>query len=70
MGEGSNVERHESERLAEGGFCVCLHCGTRIPHRAGIPCRTERCPSCGTAMLREGSEHHRLALERKGARSP
>ncbi len=45
-----------------------MHCGTRIPHREGIPCRTERCPECGAAMLREGSEHHRLALERKKTR--
>ena len=55
-----------SESMGEGGFCVCMHCGTRVPHRAGIPCRSERCPECGTAMLREGSPHHWLALEKKG----
>ena len=62
-------ETHEgvTERLGAGGFCVCMHCGTKTPHREGIPCRTERCPKCGTVMLREGSEHHRLAVERKKA---
>ena len=60
------MERDLQERMSEGGFCVCMHCGTKIPHREGIPCRTERCPKCGTAMLREGSRQHRLALEKKG----
>lgn len=63
------MEQSSRERMGEGGFCVCLHCGARIPHRAGIPCRTESCPKCGTAMLREGSEHQRLALEQKKAHS-
>ena len=60
-------EEEVPERLGAVGFCVCMPCGTRIPHRAGVPCRDEHCPGCGAAMLREGSEHHRLAVERKKA---
>ncbi len=51
--------------MGSGGFCVCVACGTRVPHRQGVPCREERCPSCGKAMLREGSPHHRDVLARK-----
>jgi Zn-finger nucleic acid-binding protein len=60
------VERDSLERMGEGGFCVCMHCGTKILHRENISCRAQRCPKCGTAMLREGSRHHLLALENKG----
>lgn len=49
-----------------GGHCVCLKCGATVPHQPGTPCREARCPKCGTAMVREGSEHHRAYLEKKG----
>ncbi len=48
-----------------GGHCVCVRCGTRVPHRQGVPCREERCPSCGRVMLREGSEHHQTWLKKQ-----
>lgn len=61
--------RHEPEHLGRGGSCVCVRCGTKIPHESGVPCRTQRCPACGATLLREGSEHHRSALERRAPRS-
>lgn len=36
-----------------GGNCVCPNCGTKVEHRAGVPCYKEKCPECGTAMMRE-----------------
>lgn len=51
--------------MGAGGSCICLGCGTKIPHRSGTPCLQERCPKCGKAMVREGSEHHRAALARR-----
>jgi hypothetical protein len=53
--------RHE---LGPGGTCVCPKCGSRRPHRRGVRCEEERCPECSTRMLREGSRHHRLWLEK------
>ena len=44
--------------LGAGGACICPKCGQRVPHNAGVPCLEERCPSCGVAMVREGSPHH------------
>lgn len=38
--------------LGPGNFCVCPHCGTKIPHKRGIPCYTEVCPKCGQPMAR------------------
>jgi len=48
------------------GFCICVHCDTRIPHPKGIPCREIDCPKCGKKMMREGSYHHQLYIQKKG----
>jgi DNA-directed RNA polymerase subunit RPC12/RpoP len=47
------------------GNCVCLKCGATVPHQPGTPCREVRCPTCGTVLVREGSEHHRAYWEKK-----
>jgi hypothetical protein len=49
-----------------GGHCICLKCGTKVPHQPGVPCKGTKCPGCGATMVREGSEHHRLFLEKRG----
>jgi uncharacterized protein len=48
------------------GFCICLNCNTRIPHKEGVPCRENGCPQCGKKMIRENSYHHQLYLTKKG----
>jgi hypothetical protein len=62
----SGSERRHA--LGPEGDCVCPRCEARIPHRRGVRCEEERCPSCGIRMLREGSEHHRLWLMKHDAR--
>ena len=56
-----------SERGAMGpaGSCVCLACGATKPHVPGVPCMQERCPSCGKAMVREGSQHHLASVAKQ-----
>jgi len=51
------------------GYCICVHCNTRIPHPKGKPCREIECPQCGKKMLREGSYHHQLYLQKIGERN-
>lgn len=58
----TKTPRHE---MGAGGQCVCPKCEETIPHRDGVPCQDERCPSCGAKMLREGSRHHDLWREKK-----
>jgi hypothetical protein len=36
-----------------GGNCVCPSCGKKVAHKAGVPCYDEKCPGCGTQMIRE-----------------
>jgi hypothetical protein len=36
-----------------GGNCVCPNCGKKITHKAGVPCYEEKCPDCGTQMIRD-----------------
>lgn len=52
-------------RMGPEGFCICPKCGHRGVHRPGAPCLEERCPSCGSAMIREGSAHHREIENRR-----
>lgn len=56
--------KHE---MGAGGTCVCAKCGKRVPHERGERCIEKRCPECGAALLREGSEHHQKA-EKKHSR--
>ena len=34
------------------GECVCPNCGSKAPHQLGVPCYNQRCPKCGTMMMR------------------
>jgi hypothetical protein len=34
------------------GNCVCPNCGNEVPHQAGTPCYSMKCPKCGTQMTR------------------
>lgn len=54
--------RHD---MGGGGRCICPKCDEVIPHRDGVRCHDERCPSCGSRMLREGSHHHQLLQQKR-----
>ncbi len=56
--------------LGAGGFCICPKCAQRVPHQPGTPCLQERCPTCGVAMVREGSPHHQEIENRRTEREP
>ena len=65
---GQIMPLEQSGRLGPGGFCFCPKCNERIPHRRGIPCQEEKCPQCGSRMLREGSYHHDLFQQKQQKR--
>jgi uncharacterized paraquat-inducible protein A len=54
-----------SQGMGPMGYCVCPNCNYKTPHRRGTPCQEEKCPRCGTKMLREGSYHHDLSEKKK-----
>ncbi|MDX2480336.1 MAG: hypothetical protein QNK24_08355 [Desulfuromusa sp.] len=51
--------------MGTDGDCVCPKCEAKVSHRAGVRCQDLSCQECGTKMLREGSRHHQLWLEKK-----
>ncbi|WP_448589191.1 DUF5320 domain-containing protein [Thermodesulfobium sp.] len=51
-GQGMRRGRMGGQGFGPGGECVCPNCGTRIPHKPGVPCVQEKCPKCRTMMIR------------------
>jgi predicted nucleic-acid-binding Zn-ribbon protein len=47
------------------GRCICPKCGHTTAHQPGLPCQQQKCPKCGARMMREGSWHHNLVIEKK-----
>ena len=39
--------------VGASGNCVCPGCGTKVPHQAGVPCFSVKCPTCGNSMVKE-----------------
>lgn len=56
---------HGRGRKGRVGFCICPKCDFRMPHQPGIPCSSQLCPRCEIRMVREGSPHHKLILEKR-----
>jgi hypothetical protein len=54
QGQGQGTGRMGGP-LAAGpdGYCVCPKCSYKVEHTAGKPCNQQKCPKCGTQMVRE-----------------
>ncbi|MEI7500959.1 MAG: DUF134 domain-containing protein [Bacteroidota bacterium] len=63
------IDMNHQQQEEGPGFCICLHCNTKIPHKPGVPCRENVCPQCGKKMIRENSYHHQLYLKKKGSKN-
>jgi ssDNA-binding Zn-finger/Zn-ribbon topoisomerase 1 len=64
---GGKMREKNRERggMGPGGYCICPKCNYRKEHVPGVPCREERCPNCGSALIREGSFHHQQIMDKK-----
>ncbi len=49
MSRGGNGRRANPSQL---NFCECPSCGNKVPQKAWTPCSTEKCPQCGSTMIR------------------
>ena len=54
MGRGRSGGRGMGKGRGAGpsGFCVCPSCGAKLPHTRGVPCTSQKCPKCGSTMIR------------------
>ena len=53
-GQGSGGGgRNKGGAFGPGGYCVCMKCGEKIPHKRGVKCTKLRCPKCDKPMVRE-----------------
>ncbi|MDY6965258.1 MAG: hypothetical protein SVM80_04720 [Halobacteriota archaeon] len=52
MGSGRGRGRMGGTGSGPGGECKCPSCGHTIPHQAGMPCYQQKCPECGSQMIR------------------
>jgi hypothetical protein len=53
MGSGKGGKgRMGGRALGPEGECLCPQCGAKSPHQRGVPCVGQKCPKCGTAMVR------------------
>lgn len=52
--QGNTGGRNRMGGMGPGGQCLCPSCGTKAPHKAGIPCLEIKCPRCGSMMTRAG----------------
>ena len=50
---GGRGRRGGSKAAGPDGYCVCPKCGHKVDHLAGQPCYEQKCPKCGTQMVRE-----------------
>ena len=55
LGKSMRIGRGRMGGVAAGpeGECICSKCRTRTPHQTGIPCYQQKCPKCGSPMMRE-----------------
>jgi len=53
LGAGSGRGRMGGFAKGPGGGCVCPSCGVKSSHSLGLPCFQQKCPKCGTVMVRE-----------------
>ena len=49
--------RQKGYASGPGGYCVCSNsqCGYKAPHQTGVPCYQQKCPKCGSPMIREAA---------------
>lgn len=56
FGRGSGRGRMGGPYAAgPGGTCVCTNqdCKNEVPHQVGVPCMQQKCPKCGSPMVRK-----------------
>ena len=53
MGSGRGCGCGKNSGQAVSGECLCPVCGRSIPHPAGVPCSSLKCPDCSTSMVRK-----------------
>jgi hypothetical protein len=54
-GTGKGLGRGVGQRRGIGpdGECFCPKCGEHFSHQRGVPCFINKCPKCGSLLVRK-----------------
>lgn len=63
-GSGRGMGNPEGQHLGPSGVCACPKCGFEKVHKMGVKCMDEKCPNCGSVLLRKGGTHYKKAVEK------
>jgi hypothetical protein len=59
------MPRTNEQRLGPGGFCICPKCGYKKGHYPNVPCLEEKCPKCGSKLMRENGVSYQKLLKNR-----
>ncbi len=47
-----NRKKGRGRGLGAPAYCICPNCGEKITHESGVPCNSQICSKCHSAMIR------------------
>ena len=51
-GKRGRGEQRGGKGAGPAGLCVCPKCGEKVSHTTGVPCTSQKCPKCGSLLVR------------------
>ena len=53
QGQGRGKGGGNRPGVGPSGNCICPKCGYKEPHKVSVRCIDQKCPKCGSRLIRE-----------------